>query len=209
MSRQYRKTWRVTAWRESVPPADKFSRERIGPASALEITDLRVQFKIERGLTKAPNQGDIYIFNASESTRADLETKPLSVQIEAGYDDVPRLLFVGADVVVRPEREGVACPVVELGPVLLSTGHRAADHVPEVRCRAPFEPHRYADIPRPDPAGFEGGATDGAMTEARDVGSAPREVASLISLVQGPDLDLGVAPLGHRSHLRGRHRRRR
>ncbi len=63
--------------------------------NAVEITDLRVQFRVTRGLTKTPPQCDVTITNLSETTRTSLETKPLLVQLDAGYDGVPRLLFVG------------------------------------------------------------------------------------------------------------------
>lgn len=63
--------------------------------NAVEITDLRVQFRVRRGLTKTPPQADVTITNLSDATRANLETKPLLVQLDAGYDGLPRLLFVG------------------------------------------------------------------------------------------------------------------
>lgn len=86
---------RVTCWRENIPtqPTD-YDQSKL--AAAIEITDLRIQFKIKRALTKTPDQADITITNLSELTRHDLETKPLQVQIEAGYVSTgPRLLFVG------------------------------------------------------------------------------------------------------------------
>jgi hypothetical protein len=63
--------------------------------NAVEVTDLRVQFKVTRGLTKTPPQADVIITNLSETTRTSLETKPLLVQLDAGYDGTPRLLFIG------------------------------------------------------------------------------------------------------------------
>ena len=76
-------------------PADstKFNVSRL--PNATEITDLRIQFKVRRALTKNPDQADVTITNLAPTTRADLETKPLLVQLEAGYEDLPRLLFMG------------------------------------------------------------------------------------------------------------------
>lgn len=85
----------VTCWRESVP-ADPtlFNPLRIG--DSLVIKDLRVQFKVERSLTKTPNACDVTITNLAEHNRTDLTTKPLYVQLDAGYEDAGvRLLYTG------------------------------------------------------------------------------------------------------------------
>ncbi len=60
-----------------------------------EIADLRVQFHVKRSLTRTSNSCDVTISNLSAASRADMERKPLSVRIAAGYDGAPRLLFVG------------------------------------------------------------------------------------------------------------------
>lgn len=92
--RLFRRTARVTCWRENIPDnPTQFSVNQLpGP---IEITDLRIQFHVRRDLSKHPNACDITITNLSTDTRHNLETKPLNVQLEAGYDGVPRLLFVG------------------------------------------------------------------------------------------------------------------
>lgn len=86
---------RLTCWRENIPTQPSvYVQSQL--AASTEITDLRVQFKIKRSLTKSPDQSDITITNLSETTRHDLETRPLQVQLEAGYVSTgPRLLFVG------------------------------------------------------------------------------------------------------------------
>ncbi len=86
---------RVTTFRENVPAKPtEFHVTRT--ATSTEITDLRVRFKVHRSLTKNPNQCDIQITNLAAPSRADLETKPLLVQLDAGYaDDALRLLFTG------------------------------------------------------------------------------------------------------------------
>lgn len=61
-----------------------------------EIIDLRVNFKIEKSLVGYPNLGNIKIYNLSESSRNNIETKGLQIQLYAGYEDnsIP-LLFSG------------------------------------------------------------------------------------------------------------------
>lgn len=95
-NRLFKRIAKVTAWRDTIPnSATSFVSKQLSPGQQLEITDLRIRFTVERSLTKPPNQADIYLYNMSAQTRADLETKPLTVQLDAGYDDVPRLVFLG------------------------------------------------------------------------------------------------------------------
>ncbi len=54
----------------------------------------QIKFKIERHLRKTPNQGEVTITNLSTATRDDLDRPPLRIQLEAGYDDDLRLLFL-------------------------------------------------------------------------------------------------------------------
>lgn len=94
--RLFKKIAKVTVWRDKIPtsPTSYVSKQLV-PGQQLEITDLRIRFRVERSLTKTPNQADIYLYNMAAATRTDLETKPLTVQLDAGYDDVARLLFIG------------------------------------------------------------------------------------------------------------------
>lgn len=100
MARLFKRIARVSCWRENVP-ADATKFEVIKVGDVLEINDLRIQFEISKKLPSGkrrkshPNTCDITITNLAQRTRADLETKPLLVQLDAGYDDVPRRLFVG------------------------------------------------------------------------------------------------------------------
>ncbi|RLB89592.1 MAG: hypothetical protein DRH26_11265 [Deltaproteobacteria bacterium] len=60
------------------------------------ITDLRINFKIEKSLVGYPNLGNIKIYNLSESSRNNIEAKGLKLQLFAGYEDVSvPLLFTG------------------------------------------------------------------------------------------------------------------
>lgn len=92
--RLFKRNVRITCWRETVPEdVTNFQVSRL--PNQTEITDLRVQFHITKDLARSPNIADVTITNLAETTRADLETKPLNVQIEAGYDDVYRFMFLG------------------------------------------------------------------------------------------------------------------
>lgn len=90
----FKRNVKVTCWRETVPTdVTKFEVSRL--PNQTEIKDLRVQFHIRRDHSKHPNSCDVTITNLSQTTRADLETKPLMVQLEAGYNDVSRFMFAG------------------------------------------------------------------------------------------------------------------
>lgn len=56
---------------------------------------MRVQFRVHRSLTKHPNTCDITITNLAATSRVDLETKPLLVVLNAGYDNNLKLLYTG------------------------------------------------------------------------------------------------------------------
>lgn len=60
-----------------------------------EITDHRIQFKIEKHLRKTPNQAEVTITNLAFPSREAFVDGPVKVRIEAGYDTTPRLLFIG------------------------------------------------------------------------------------------------------------------
>lgn len=64
-------------------------------SNATEITNLRFQFEIEKHIDAEPNTCKLTITNANETTRANLETLPLTIHIEAGYDGTLRHLFIG------------------------------------------------------------------------------------------------------------------
>lgn len=76
--------------------------------NGIEITKLDMRFEIIKTLGKEPNTAALAIYNAAPATRAELQTKPLTVRIEAGYEDSgPRGLFVGNLVHGAPKRDGV------------------------------------------------------------------------------------------------------
>jgi len=64
-----------------------------------EITDLRINFKIEKSLIGYPNLGNIKIYNLSESSRNAIEEKGLQVQLYAGHADTSVLLLFSGDII--------------------------------------------------------------------------------------------------------------
>lgn len=63
--------------------------------NALEIEKLRFTFEVRRNLGKPPNPAEIVVYNLNEHTRAEVEKKPATVILQAGYDGVARLLCKG------------------------------------------------------------------------------------------------------------------
>lgn len=89
--RNFNRIARVVAW---VPKPDSFF-EVANATNALIIKDLRIQFKSELTLKKQPNVCEITITNANEETRTFLQTKPIKLRLEVGYDGTTRQLFSG------------------------------------------------------------------------------------------------------------------
>lgn len=63
--------------------------------NAVVIEKLRVKFSIERSTKPEPNRCHVEIFNLAAQTRALCTQKPLVVRLDAGYDDLLRLVFQG------------------------------------------------------------------------------------------------------------------
>lgn len=106
MARSFKRIAKLIAWRETIPPATSFVTKPLTRGEQLEITDLRIKFSVARSLTRTPNQADVWVYNLAESTRADLEVKPLAVQVSAGFDGEARLLFDGDLRFGMSEQEG-------------------------------------------------------------------------------------------------------
>lgn len=87
--RLYKRNARLTAYR--VRGSSYFDTEPNGT----EITDLRIQFTVEKRLGKAPDTCTVTISNANETTRGELQTRPLNLHLEAGHDGELRRLFTG------------------------------------------------------------------------------------------------------------------
>ena len=88
------RTARLTLLREKpVVGTSAFTGKSVG--EQITIENLRIKFKIERSLSKHPDVCDINVYNLSDRSRIDVESKPLRVQLDAGYRELPRLMFVG------------------------------------------------------------------------------------------------------------------
>lgn len=64
-------------------------------SNGIIITDLRIEARIEMNSDSKPNVAKVTIFNCNASTRKFLESKPLIVRVDAGYDGVLHNFFVG------------------------------------------------------------------------------------------------------------------
>lgn len=91
MSKLVNKIWKVTAYR-ATPWRDGTTVLR---TNAIEITDLDISFSIEKSDEDEPNKCELTIYNLAPATRIEIVRKPIHVNLEAGYDNERRLLFVG------------------------------------------------------------------------------------------------------------------
>lgn len=68
-----------------------------GDAKGIEITDLRIEFDIEKSAKKNPNKSSIKIYNLAKATRTELEKPGTRCVLYAGYKDQdgPLLIFQG------------------------------------------------------------------------------------------------------------------
>jgi len=69
------------------------------PEKLIEITGLRVNFKVEKSLIGYPNLANIKIYNLSENNRNNIEKQGLKIQLYAGYEDVSMPLIFEGDIV--------------------------------------------------------------------------------------------------------------
>lgn len=73
-----------------------------------EITEHKIEATVTKNRRKEPNQAELTIYNLAPATREQLVRGPMQVRIEAGYDGLLRLLFIGdaRPGGVRNEHEG-------------------------------------------------------------------------------------------------------
>lgn len=65
-----------------------------GQKSGTEITDLRIQFTIEKSAKKNPNKGSIKIYNLKKSTREEMEKPDTRCVLYAGYKEEQGALLI-------------------------------------------------------------------------------------------------------------------
>ena len=96
--RLFKHVARVTAYRQRAGTPGGFifgNAQFFDLPNATIITGLRIQFKVTKSVDSEPNPGELTITNASEQTRVNLQTKPLRLKIEAGFDGNYRHVFTG------------------------------------------------------------------------------------------------------------------
>lgn len=79
------------------------------PATGFVVQNLRVQFKVEKTITKEPNTCEIQVFNLAQQTRAQLQSRGTRVILLAGYDkDMPQLpqVYSGDSRTIDHARDG-------------------------------------------------------------------------------------------------------
>lgn len=149
MTQLFRRRCRVTV-SSSAPPTGFVGQHPnyfVPQPNGIVIENLRVQFKIEKSLEKTPNTADITITNCNPQTRAFLQSKPLTVLLEAGYgDDLKTLIQADARYVYSEVNEADWETKIQLGE-----GDRA---------------YRYARASRSYPKGTN------VVTALQDVASA-------------------------------------
>lgn len=118
--RFYDRVWKLSAYRTG--PTRGFVGEHpefFNPQpNLLEISTLRVQFKVEKNLAKDPNTCEVIVTNAAPGTRTDLCRTPLVLRIDAGHrqDAGARHVFTGSLRHGYSKRDGVNwSTVLELG----------------------------------------------------------------------------------------------
>ena len=92
--------------------------------NGIEVTDLRMSFKIEKKLQKNPNTASITIYNLNESSRAFCEKKPLHVRLDAGYGTTIHRLWIGDMTFSSSKLEGTDYKTT----IEIANGERAYNH---------------------------------------------------------------------------------
>lgn len=95
--RLFKRVAKLTLTKTDVPADDEYFNPKAtgGSNNSVVITDLRIQFDVERTLKKNPNTCTVKITNLNPDSRKVFSKKPLHVTLEAGYDGVTRLLYTG------------------------------------------------------------------------------------------------------------------
>jgi hypothetical protein len=98
-SRLFKRGARVTAYQAQPLGAGGFTAQNPGYfqplPNAIVIENLRVQFKIEKSITRTPNKCELTISNCAPDTRTLLQSKPTRIMLEAGYDGDLRHVITG------------------------------------------------------------------------------------------------------------------
>lgn len=77
--------------------------------TALDVSDLRCAFTVEKAVKEDPNYSEVHIYNLSDDAGESMVTEGSRVILEAGYQDGPYGLIFSGDVVqaLRSREDGV------------------------------------------------------------------------------------------------------
>lgn len=95
---------RVARLTVAKPIEGSFSRFQ---SNAVEIENLRIQFRVAKTIEKEPNTAEITVTNMSERTRSELQSKGSRVILEAGYPTSIAQLFSGDSRTITHRHDGV------------------------------------------------------------------------------------------------------
>lgn len=80
----------------------------LGPTTALLVSDLDIDFDVERSVVWANNTAQFKIYNAAADTRSTLAAKGANVTFKAGYaDEALGVIFIGNVIDTITEKDGV------------------------------------------------------------------------------------------------------
>lgn len=82
--------------------------------NAIVVERLRVKFKVEKSLGEDPNTCVVEIYNLAESSRAELQRKPLHIRLDAGWGDNLQRLFTGDLTYAPTTRDGTTAWITKL-----------------------------------------------------------------------------------------------
>lgn len=80
--------------------------ETITEFTSADGTGHQIEFEVKKNLLAHPNTCDIVIYNLNEASRRSFIDFPAKIKLEAGYDNTPRLLFLGDLRYASNEKEG-------------------------------------------------------------------------------------------------------
>lgn len=75
-------------------------------SKGIQIQDLRVQFRIEKTITKEPNRAMIQVYNLAQTTRAKLQARGTRCVLLAGYEGHLGQVFTGDSRTIDHVRDG-------------------------------------------------------------------------------------------------------
>lgn len=92
-------------------------------SSAIEVSDLRVRFDVQKATTQTPEQADITISNLSNATASKIQKEYDYVTLQAGYSGELSTIFEGE--IVQKRGPGRESPTDTYFNILAKAGQRA------------------------------------------------------------------------------------